>query len=148
MTISTIVIFLLLPWISFPFGVHYKFQTFLLLCNCFDFANFYFLLPIYGKKKALFFGSNFWNGDFDEFPCFEVPWIKKSHFQHLVCVSIISTTQKQIAAGTSNLVFFIYIKCRCYVKLYNDQMKIMHTEAHKRILIPHGLWLEFLVSEF
>ena len=33
-----------------------------------------------------------------------------------VCVSVISIAQKQITAETSNLVFYIYIISRCYLK--------------------------------
>ena len=35
-----------------------------------------------------------------------------------VCLSVISITQKQITAETSNLVFYICIMYRCYLKLF------------------------------
>ena len=53
-------------------------------------------------EKILFFGSNFLTEDFDGFTCYEIPWIRKSHFKRLVCVyvgvcdSYQHTTQKQI----------------------------------------------------
>ena len=65
--------------------------------------SFYFLLPI--SRESIIFRSNFWNLDFDGFTRLEVPWIRKSHFQQLVCVwvyvSVISITQKQITAESS-----------------------------------------------
>ena len=39
---------------------------------------FYFLLPI--SRESIVLGSNFQSGDFDGFTCFDVPWIRKSHF--------------------------------------------------------------------
>ena len=74
---------------------------------------FYFLLPI--SRESIVFGSNFKNGDFDGFTRYEDSLIQKSHFQHLVwvyvcvCVSVISITQKQITAESSNLVFYICV---------------------------------------
>ena len=35
-----------------------------------------------------------------------------------VCVSVISITQKQITAETSNFVFYICIMYKCYLKLF------------------------------
>ena len=82
--------------------------------------SYYFLLPI--CRESSVFGSNFRNGDFDGFTCLEVPRIRKTHFQQMVCVyvcvSVISITQKQITAETSNLVFYICIIYRCYLKLF------------------------------
>ena len=68
-----------------------------------------------------------------------------------VCVSVISITEKQITAEALNLVFYICIIHRCYLKLfffYKDQTKTVCTGTHKRILIHYGLWTEFLINEF
>ena len=68
-----------------------------------------------GESIAL--GLNFRNGEFYEFARFEIPWIQKSNFCALsVCVSVISITQKQITAETSNLVFNIRGIYRYYLK--------------------------------
>ena len=40
------------------------------------------------------------------------------------CLSVISITQKEIIVVVPNLVFYIYIVCRCYLKLF---MKIGQT---------------------
>ena len=86
----------------------------LVILHCFLWINdnflmtpFHFLLPI--RRESIVFGSNFRNGDFDGFTCFEVPWIQKSFsvFGLCVCVSVISITQKQITAETPNLVLYI-----------------------------------------
>ena len=49
-----------------------------------------------------------------------------------VCVSVISITQKQIIAGTLNLVFYICILHRCYFKLfYKDRIETVHRGTQK-----------------
>ena len=72
--------------------------------------------------KILFFCSNFHNGDFDAFTCYEDSESKKSPFQWFVCVHVcvpfISITQKQVTAKTQNLVFYICIICMCYLKIF------------------------------
>ena len=66
-----------------------------------------------------------------------------------VCMSIISITQKQITVEILDLVFYICIIYRCYLKFfYKDRIKALCTGAHKKILIHYGLWIDFLVSEF
>ena len=67
--------------------------------------HYYFLLPI--SRKNIVLASNFRNGD-----CASV------------CVSAVSITQKQIAAETSNWVFFMCITVY-YLKLfYKDWTKL------------------------
>ena len=56
------------PKFEIHFGIENKYALYL----------FYFLLPI--SRESIVFGSNFRSGDFDGFTCFEVPWIRKTHF--------------------------------------------------------------------
>ena len=46
-----------------------------------------FLLFLTYKRKYCF-GVKFSSGDFDQFTRFKVPWIRKSHFQWLICVYV------------------------------------------------------------
>ena len=71
----------------------------------------------YVVEKALFWGYNFQNGDFDGFYTFRGSLNPKITFLAVdpcVCkyVCINSVIQKQITAETSNLVFYICNKCR------------------------------------
>ena len=73
-------------------------------------------------------------------------------FKRLVCayghVSVISITQKQIMTEISDLISYICITCRCYLKLLMKiEQKTLCTGMHKIILI-HCLWKEFLISAF
>ena len=65
-----------------------------------------------------------------------------------VCVTFISITQKEIVAETSNLVFYICITYRCYLKLFIKIGQKLYVQGHPKILIHYGLWTEFLVSKY
>ena len=56
--------------------------------------HFYILLSIYSTENIVL-GSNFWNGDFDGFTCFE-DIESENHISSKwsLCVSVISITQK------------------------------------------------------
>ena len=63
-----------------------------------------------------------------------------------LCVSVcICITQKLITAYASNLVFYICIIHRCYLKLF---MKIGQNTGTIRILIHYGIWTDLLISSF
>ena len=66
-----------------------------------------------------------------------------------VCVSVISITQKQITAESSNLAFCICIKCRCYLQniLYRSNKNSVHrgTRKNSNTILPLD-WI--FVSEF
>ena len=49
-----------------------------------------------------------------------------------VCVSVISITQKQITAETSNLVFYICIMRRCYLKLFMKIAQKLCVQGHTK----------------
>ena len=55
-----------------------------------------------------------------------------------LCMTVISINQKQITAETSNLIFYILIICRCYLKVFMKIELTLCTEAHKRILTHYG----------
>ena len=77
---------------------------------------FCFLLHIYGTE-IIVLERNFPNGDSDEFTHLEVPESENHIFSSWsVCVSVVSITQKQVAAETPNLVFYICFICKCYLK--------------------------------
>ena len=99
-----------------------------------SYIYFYFLLPI--SRESIVFGSSFRNGHLDELTRFEVPWIRKSHFQRLVCVcvcvSVISISQKQIAAEYSNLVFYICIMYRRYLMLFMKIGQKLCVQGHTK----------------
>ena len=108
------------------------------LCKCHSFAprNSYFLVPIY-VKEIIVFRSNFLKGDFDGFTNLEVlPEFKNNTFSSwslclYTCV-VISITQKQITAETSNLVFNIRITYRCYLKLFIKVGQKLGVQGHTK----------------
>ena len=102
---------------------------------------FYFLLPIYGRENIVL-RSTFWNGDFDRFRMFWGPLNPKVTVL-AVTSTVINITQKQLTAETSNLVFYICIIRRCYLKLFMKIRLKLCTGVQKRILIHYGLWTEF-----
>ena len=77
----------------------------------------FFWYGIHGTK-SINLRSNVREWYFDRFLHFEIPWIRKSHFQHFLCVSVINITQKQITVESSNLAFYIFIIGRCYLKRF------------------------------
>ena len=105
-------------------------------------------------KKVLFLGRIFEIEILMDLHVMKTPESKNQIFSiwsvcMCVSVSVISITQKLVTAETSNLVFYICITYRCYLKLfYEDRTKSLCTGAHKRILMHYGLWTEFLVIEF
>ena len=85
--------------------------------------TFYFLLPV--SRKILFLGQIF---EMEILMDFLVLRFHKSE-NHIfsswsvcmyvyVSVSVISLTQKQITAETSNLIFYIFVIYRCCLKLF------------------------------
>ena len=49
-----------------------------------------------------------------------------------VCLSVISITQKQITAESSNLTFYVSIICRCYLKLFIKIGQKLCEEGHTK----------------
>ena len=131
-------------YINFIFYAHCKLQyrstvifTFSYTCN---------------GRKSIDFGTNFRNGDFYGFTRYEVTWIWKLHYLHLVSVCVYMWACYQHNTNYSNNIksgihqlYHIQILLETF---YKDQPKILYTGAHKKILIHWGLWSEFLVSEF
>ena len=114
-----------------------KIQTYV-----YGYGSYYFLLHISRKKycfEVKFSKRRFW------FTHFEVTWIRKSHFQRLIClflslspwvwvyVSLINITQKQITPESSNLPFYISIVRRFnWNFLWRWNKKNLCTGAHKK----------------
>ena len=96
----------------------------------------YFPLSIY-DAESIVLGSNFVNGDLYEISCFEFPWIRKSHFWRLVCVtftvwaSVISIIQNQTTTGTPNFVFYICVTYRSFLKRFMKLEYIVFVQGHK-----------------
>ena len=61
-----------------------------------------------------------------------------------VTSTVISITQNQMTAETSNLVFYICIIRRCYLKPFMKIGLKLCTGVYKRILTHPGLWTEYL----
>ena len=76
---------------------------------------------------------------------------EKSHFQRLVCVylcvSVISITQKQVTAESSNMAFYICNICRCYLNFFIKTGQKLCVQGHTNEFY-YGLWTKFIVSEF
>ena len=128
--------------------IHYNLRIlfwFSLFCKSYPFCKlrhlrrtlFFTFFYLRNESKNIVFGPNFWNGNFDGFARYKVPWIQKSHFQRLVSVCVYyQHNSKKITTETSNLVLYICITYRCYLNIfYKDRTKTLCTQAHKRILI-------------
>ena len=60
-------------------------------------------------------------------------------------VCVISITQKQITAETSNLVFYVCIKnTDAILNFYEDQTKTVYRGTQNNSNILHDLWTEFV----
>ena len=95
----------------------------------------FFLKPMYGRESTVSM-TIFWNRDVDGFTRFEVPRIKKSHFQRLacvyVCVSVISITKKQNVGKFLNLVFCMCVTYRCYLNLFIKIWQIFCVQGYTK----------------
>ena len=112
----------------------------------------YFYFSLSTCRKNIVFGSNFRNWQFDLRLCFEVTWIRKSHFLAFglwVWRSVINIIPKQIIAVTQNFLFYICILYwTLFETFYEDRTNGLHRGAHKTIRKQYSLWTEFCVSEF
>ena len=82
----------------------------------------YILFSMFGRESIVL-GSIFRNGDFDEFTHLRSPESESHIFRGwpecvCACLSINSMNPEQILAQTLNLVLYIFLLCRCYLKAY------------------------------
>ena len=108
---------------------------------------FCFLLPMYGRE-SIAFQSNFLSGYLMDLQVLrstesEITFLTADLSLSLslslyvcvsVCVSVISITQKQITAETSNLVFYICIIYRCCLKLFIKTEQKLCVQGYKKEL--------------
>ena len=94
---------------------------------------YYFLAPI--KIESVVYWSNLEMEILMYFYMFKGPLNPKITFLTLglcACVSVISITQKQIAAEPSNLAFYICVICRCDLKLFVKIEQKLCVQGHTK----------------
>ena len=98
----------------------------------YTFYHYYFLLPI--SRESIVLGSKWTFWWIDTIWGLLDPKITFLAFSLCVCVcvSVISITQKQITAETSNFVFYICITYRCYLKLFMKIGQKLCVQGHTK----------------
>ena len=99
----------------------------------------YFLIHLYGTKKNLELKFSkwwfWWIYTFWDSPNSEITFLTVGLYVCIgvsACVCLISITQKQIITETSNFVFYIYILCWCYIKLFMKARQVDCTQERTK----------------
>ena len=113
---------------------------------------FFITISLTYKYRKYCFGSNFRSGDSDGFTCFEVPWIRETHFSKwsvcmcvCLCVYYQHNSKTKYSRNIKFGILHLYYMQMLLKTFHKDRTNSLCTRTCKIILLHCTLWTEFLV---